>query len=212
MREIKRLKKKVYWELFLGGTGQHCLIFLSCFVKEDEDSLRLWSLCQREGPRWNGELDEGFGLQGAQWGTLNHPWHEDTDSGSPLIPAATTRFCIPPLLPFLLSFHDLISSLFQPWAVQSLTAQSESLHVFALVHAHRPFHTFRDFYYISPVPSTSYLGNMKLNNGRSDDKDKNSHGDSRLYTELERVTEVYQKTTSFHFRRQCSRAEIKINE
>lgn len=122
-------------------------------------SLCLWSLCQCEEPRRNEELDEGSGLQGSQWGTLNHPWHEDTDSGSPLIPAANTRLCIPPLLPFLLSFQDLISSLFQPWAVQSLTAPSESLHVFALVHVHCPFHTFHVFYYISPVLSTSYLGN-----------------------------------------------------
>lgn len=146
-------------------------------------SMRLWSLCQCEELRRNEELDEGFGLQGAQWGTLNHPWHEDTDSGSPLIPAATTQFCIPPLLPFLLSFQDLISSLFQPWAVQSLTAQSESLHVFVLVHVHHSIHTFHVFYHISPVPSTSYLGNMKLNSGRSDDIDEQIPMETADYTQ-----------------------------
>lgn len=62
--------------------------------------------------------------------------------------------------------------------------------------------TFRVFYYISPASSMSYLGNMKLNSGRSDDIDKNSHGDSRLYTELKRVAEVYRKTQAYPLRRQ----------
>lgn len=77
--------------------------------------------------------------------------------------------------------------------MQSLTAQSESLHVFVLVHVHIPRLLLHLTSTLDELPSTL----QKLNSGRSDDIDEKSHGDSRLYTEVERVTEVYQKTQAY---------------